>query len=373
MQLITMQTYTIGTLVNFLETLAPPALQEGYDNSKLLVGNINLTCTGALTTLDCTEAVVDEAIAKGCNLIVVHHPILFSGLKSLTGKTYVERTLLKAIKNDVAIYAIHTNLDNVPNGVNKVIADKLGLQNLSILRPMTNKLLKLVVFVPQSHLVSLQDALFTAGAGHIGNYAECSFSTNGEGTFKGNDSSKPFVGEANQRHTEPEARLEVVLPAYKQSKVISAMQATHPYEEVAYDIIPLANAWHNAGAGMVGYLPNPVDEVSFLKNVKTTFNCGVIKHTALLNKPISKVAVCGGSGFFLLPDAIAAQADIYITADVKYHEFFDADSKIVLTDIGHYESEQFTKDLLFAELSNNFSTFAVHISSISTNPVNYLY
>lgn len=367
-----MEQLTIGAITGYLETIAPPSLQEGYDNSGLLTGNASWQCTGALITLDSTEEVIDEAIANGCNLVIAHHPIVFSGLKRFNGKNYVERTIIKAIKNDIAIYAIHTNLDNVSVGVNKKIADLIGLQNPQILQHKDSTLRKLVFFCPISHADAVRDAIFNAGAGHIGNYSHCSFNIAGQGTFKGEEGSNPFAGQKGQLHTEDEIRIESILPAYLEEKVVKAMLAAHPYEEVAFDIYMPDNKSNNIGAGMVGVLENPVDEMEFLQQLKQTFNCGVVKYTNLLGRPVKKVAVCGGSGRFLLNDAIKAGADVFVTSDFKYHDYFDADSRIVVADIGHYESEQFTKQLLYDLLIKNFTTFALRISKCGTNPVNYL-
>lgn len=367
-----MENITIGDITRYLETIAPPSLQESYDNSGLITGQTNWACTGALVTLDSTEAVIDEAIAEGCNLVIAHHPIIFSGLKKLNGKNYIERTIIKAIKNDVAIYAIHTNLDNVSLGVNKEIADRIGLVKPQILSHKENTLRKLVVFAPQANADALRDAIFSAGAGHIGQYSHCSFNTPGQGTFMGEEGSNPHMGEVGKLHTEDEIRIESILPAYLEEKVVNAMLAAHPYEEVAYDIYLPDNKSNNIGSGMVGELENPVNELDFLNQLKQTFNCGVVKYTALLNKPVKKVAVCGGSGRFLLNDAIRAGADVFVTSDFKYHDYFDADNRIVVADIGHYESEQFTKQLLHTLLIKKFTTFAVRVSKTGTNPVNYL-
>lgn len=367
-----MENITIGDITRYLETIAPPGLQESYDNSGLLTGQTNWACTGALVTLDSTEAVIDEAIAEGCNLVIAHHPIIFSGLKKLNGKNYIERTIIKAVKNDVAIYAIHTNLDNVSLGVNKEIADRIGLVKPQILSHKESTLRKLVVFAPQANADAVRNAMFGAGAGHIGQYSHCSFNIAGKGTYKGEEGSNPHMGQVGKLHTEEEVRIESIMPAYLEEKVVSAMLAAHPYEEVAYDIYLPDNKSKNIGSGMVGELVSPLCELDFLNQLKQTFNCGVIKYTALLNKPVQKVAVCGGSGRFLLNDAIRAGADVFVTSDFKYHDYFDVDNRIVVADIGHYESEQFTKQLLHTLLIKKFTTFAVRVSKTGTNPVNYL-
>ncbi|MCX6208473.1 MAG: Nif3-like dinuclear metal center hexameric protein [Bacteroidetes bacterium] len=364
---------TISQILAPLEKFAPNSYQESYDNCGLLTGNGNWQCTGILATLDVTENIVLEAKEKKCNLIVTHHPIIFSGLKKITGKNYVEQTIITAIKNDIAIYAIHTNLDNVLEGVNNKIADKLNLLNKKILLPKQNLLSKLIVFVPKNYLDVVRNAMFAAGAGEISNYSECSFTSNGTGTFKPNENANPFTGKIGERSEEVEMKLEVIIPNYLQQKIINEMIAAHPYEEVAYDVVSLSNSYQQVGSGMIGELEKEMDEIDFLNILKNQFNLKLIKHTALLNKKIKKIAVCGGAGIFLAKNAIAQKADIYITSDVKYHEFFDAENKIILADIGHWESEQFTVDLFMDILKANFPTFAVLKSEINTNPVNYFF
>lgn len=362
----------IVELTSFLESIAPLAYQESYDNSGLIVGNPETEVTKALISLDCTEAVVEEAIREKCDIVISHHPIVFKGLKKFNGKNYVERAIIKAIKNDIALYAIHTNLDHISSGVNKKICDKLGLTNTEVLCPKDGLLKKLVVFVPASHKEQIKDALFTAGAGMIGNYSECSFDIEGKGNFKANEEADPYVGEKGQRHTEDELRIEVIFQADQERKIVFDMLHVHPYEEVAYDIYALGNKYSEVGAGMIGELKDPIGEIDFLKSVKNNMNVAVIRHTQLLNKPVKKVAVCGGSGSFLLQDAIKAGADIFVTSDFKYHEFFDAEEKIVIADIGHFESEQFTQELLFEIIQNKFPNFALRLTVQNTNPIKYL-
>ncbi|MFY7963706.1 MAG: Nif3-like dinuclear metal center hexameric protein [Chitinophagaceae bacterium] len=362
---------TIAEIITPLEKFAPTFYQESYDNCGLLTGNSNWKCSGVICTLDVTEAVVLEAKEKGCNLIVAHHPIIFGGLKKITGKNYVEQTVIAAIKNDIAIYAIHTNLDNVINGVNNKIADKLGLINRRILAPKQNLLSKLFVFVPENAVEKVKEAIFDAGAGHIANYSECSFSSQGIGTFKGNENSNPTIGEPMIRSTISEVKIEVILPNYLQHYVVAKMIEAHPYEEVAYDIVSLNNHYQQVGSGLIGDLELGVGELEFLQLLKKQFGLQVIKHTKFLNKPIKKVALCGGAGSFFTKNAIAAKADIYITSDIKYHEFFDAENKIVIADIGHWESEQFTVELLMEILQSKSPTFAVLKSEVKSNPVEY--
>src|SRR6266498_1874631 len=349
----------IDDIISFLESMAHPSLQEHYDNAGLVIGDKNWKCTGIICSLDATEEVIKEAIAKNYNLVVAHHPIIFGGLKKINGKNYVEKTVITAIKNDVAIYAIHTNLDNVVNGVNGKIARLLGLQNISILSPKESTLKKLFTFVPLNRAEEVRNAIFKAGGGQIGNYSECSFNAEGVGTFKGEEGTNPYVGEAGKQHRENEIKIEVIFPAWLENNIVTSMKAAHPYEEVAYDIINLANKHQGIGSGVVGELTEPMNEMNFLTHLKKIFNLQVIRHTALLSRPVKKIGLCGGAGSFLVSAALAADADIYITADMKYHEFFDANGKILIADIGHYESEQFTIDLLREILGQKFPTFAV--------------
>lgn len=363
---------TINEIISILEELAPPTYQEAYDNCGLLTGNCNWQCTGIICTLDTLENVVEDAIKNKANLIVSHHPIVFKGLKSFTGSNYVERTILAAIKNDIAIYAIHTNLDNVLTGVNHYIANKLGLLNQTILLPKKELLCKLDTYVPTTHADVVRNALFAVGAGSIGNYNECSFSTTGVGTFKPGQNTTPYIGQPNcGRESVNEIKMEMIFPAFLQSTILNALFKNHPYETVAYEIIKLENKYQEVGSGLIGYLPESLNEKDFLKLVKQTFGVTFLKHTALLGKPIRKVALCGGSGSFLTKNAISCGADAYITSDLKYHEFFDVDNKLLLLDIGHWESEQFTIDLLYEYLRKFFPTFAVLKTAVNTNPVRY--
>lgn len=363
---------TVREIAACLESFAPPGLQESYDNSGLIVGDPSMEVKGITICLDSTEEVIDDAIRNGCNLIIAHHPIIFSGLKRLNGKNYIERTVMKAIRENVAIYAAHTNLDNVIDGVNRVIAEKLGLVNLEVLSPKKGVLRKLTTFCPPDSAEQLRNALFTAGAGQIGNYDECSFNLEGTGTFRGNDKSNPFIGTKGERSVEKEVRIEVIFPVTSSNTVIKALFEAHPYEEVAYYLHDLQNAYQSAGSGIVAYLDENEDEMAFLKKIKSVMKAGVVRHTALRGKKVKKVAICGGSGSFLLNDAISAGADVFITADFKYHQFFDAEGKIVIADIGHFESEQYTMDLFKSLILKNFSTFAVRLTEVKTNPVYYL-
>ena len=359
-------------LIAFFEGWAPPSLQESYDNSGLLVGHSTKEVTGVLFCLDCTEAIIEESVRKGCNLVVAHHPIIFSGLKRLTGRNYIERTVIKAIQHDVAIYAIHTNLDNVLSGVNAKMAEKLGLRDTTILAPKNGMMLQLMVYVPTAAAEVVREALFAAGAGHIGRYSECSFETSGQGTFKAGAEANPTIGKQGIRHTEAEVCLSVVLPDYLKNSVLNAMKRAHPYEEVAYQIVRLENTWQDVGAGMVGVLEKPLEFKDFLHYVKSQLQVPALRYTQAVGTHVTRVAICGGSGSFLLEDAKRSGADVYITADYKYHQFFDADGSISIIDIGHFESEQFTIELLGERFKRKFPTFASHLTEIVTNPVHYL-
>lgn len=362
----------IRSILSFLEMKAPGFLQESYDNSGLLVGNPENESTGVLISLDCTKEVLDEALALGVNTIISHHPIIFSGLKRFTGRTYVERVVMKAIKHDLNLISYHTNLDNVSHGVNKKIADLLGLTQTKILLPKEELLCKVVVFAPVSHAQQVREAMFEAGAGQIGNYDSCSFNASGTGTFRAGEGTTPFVGEHGKVHEENEVRIETIVAKPKAMRVIEKMKEVHPYEEVAYDIIPLMNVWSEVGSGMIGELATPMAAEDFALLVKKNMKASVVKMTKDTGKKIQKVAVCGGSGRFLLEKAIASGADAFISSDFKYHEYFDALGRIVVLDIGHFETEQFTIDLISDWFAEKFATFATHKSGVVTNPINYL-
>ena len=362
----------LSELISFLESIAPLSYQEDYDNSGLIVGSPDAEVTSAMISLDCTEDVLDEAIAKNCKLIISHHPIVFRGLKKLNGKTYVERVVIKAIRNDISLYAIHTNFDNVLDGVNSKICQKLGVKNCSILSPKNGLLKKLITFCPQAHADNVRQALFSAGAGGIGNYSECSYNSDGFGTFKAGENTNAFAGEKGTQHQEPEKRIEVIYPKNIERQLVRALHEAHPYEEVAFDLYELSNTHRQVGSGMIGTLDEETDEISYLKFVKQQLNSKVIRHTDLRSKKVKRVAVCGGAGSFLLSEAIKSGADIFITSDYKYHEFFDADRKILIADVGHFESEQFTQEFLYEIITKKFPNFALHLTEKNTNPINYL-
>lgn len=359
----------IKDLIAPLEQWAPRSLQEDYDNSGLQLGDPEAEVQSVMVCLDCTESVVQEAAAKGCGLIISHHPVIFKGLKSLVARTYVERTLLLALKHGIALYAIHTNLDNVIDGVNGEIAERLGLKALRVLAPKPGQLRKLVVFVPLEHADTVRNAVFQAGGGHIGNYDECSFTVGGKGTFRPGPGTNPFSGEQGVRSSEAEFRLEFIYHAPREHAILAALKAAHPYEEVAYDLYPITNRHQGIGSGLLGEWDNPIPEADFLVKLKQTFGLQAIRHTKILGKPIRRVALCGGSGAFLIRSAAEAGADAYITGDVKYHEFFDADGRLLLADIGHFGSEQFTMHLVQRRLGEHFPTFAVRLTETVTDPI----
>jgi|TARA_B110000263_G_scaffold167618_1_gene145986 dinuclear metal center YbgI/SA1388 family protein len=362
----------IRDITNYLEEIAPLHYQEDYDNSGLLTGNLEDDAEGVLITLDCTEEVVNEAINKKFNLIVAHHPLIFNPLKKITGSNFVERTLIKALKNNIAIYSIHTNLDNVYNGVNSKIAEKLDLINCEILLPKNKLVKQLVVYCPPTHSDALKEAMLDNGAGTFKNYDHCSFSIYGQGTFRPKKGSSPFIGDIGVEHRSEEIRLEFFIKKGFENSLIKVMKDNHPYEQIAYQMYTLDNISDDIGAGMIGELSNEIESDKFLKIIKDKMQTSCIRYTSLLKKKIKYVAICGGSGSFLLEQAKNKKADIFISSDFKYHEFFNSDGKIIIADIGHFESEQFTKELIYDFLSKKFTKFAVQLSNVNTNPINYL-
>lgn len=362
----------IKEIVSALERFAPLPLQDGFDNAGLQIGLTDAETTGALLCLDVTETVLDEAIASGCNLVISHHPLIFKGYKSITGKDYVERCILKAIKNDIVIYSAHTNLDNAPEGVNFKIAKKIGLKNVRILDPKKDSLVKLVTFVPVAQAEEVRKALAISGCGCIGNYDSCSYNLEGEGVFRACEGANPFCGNVGELHHETEVRIETILPEFKSKDAIKALLAVHPYEEPVYDLYPLRNHWAQAGAGIIGELESPETELEFLKRVKKTFEVGCLKHNKLSGREIQTVALCGGAGAFLIPQAIQNGADVFITGEIKYHEYFGRESDILLAEIGHYESEQYTKEIFYSIIRDLFPNVTLLQSKVNTNPIKYL-
>ena len=362
----------IKEIIVILQEMAPLEYAEDFDNVGLLLGNEEENATGILVCHDALESVIDEAITKKCNLIVCFHPIIFLGMKKITGKNYVERSVLKAIKNDIAIYAVHTALDNHKNGVNKIFCDALGLSNTKILIPKPNFIQKLITYTIPENVEKVRNALFEAGAGKIGNYEDCSFNSQGIGTYMGNENSNPEIGERFEFVEAQEIKIEVTFKKHLQSKILKALIKNHIYEEVAYEIYDLQNQHQNIGLGMVGELEKPLSEIEFLSFVKSKMHCGGIRHSSLLGKSIKKVAVLGGSGSFAIKNAIQAEADVFLTADLKYHNFYEAENKILIADIGHYESERYTKNYIVDYLKEKITNFAIVLSEENTNPVKYI-
>jgi len=358
-------------LIKCIEDFAPLKIQESYDNSGLQTGHPAQMIERALIALDATEEVMEEALAKNCQLIISHHPLIFGGLKRIVGANATERILIKAIENKIAIYAAHTNLDATHNGVNHILAEKLGIENPKALQPVKGQLKKLVTFCPLAQAEKVRQAIFQAGAGHIGNYDSCSFNLKGEGTFKASEKANPFVGIINQLHTEEEIRIESIFPFYLEKKILQALLQAHPYEEVAYDIYPLDNENPMTGIGLWGEIKESQQEKVFIASLKEKLGASCIRHSGLIGKNVKKIAVCGGSGSFLIQAAIAANADVFVTSDLKYHNFYEAENKILLIDAGHFETEQFAKELLFRVVKEKFTTFAVLISEAGKNPVHY--
>jgi dinuclear metal center YbgI/SA1388 family protein len=358
-------------LCSYLGSEVPLSLQEDYDNSGLQIGNHEREINSALITLDITEEVVEEAIALKCDLIISHHPLIFRGLKRITGKSFVERIISAAVRNDIAIYSAHTNLDNYSNGVSRKMAEKLDLNEITVLVPSENKLLKLVTFIPESHFEKVSNALFEAGAGVIGNYDRCGFSINGTGSFRGNENSNPFAGEKGKLHFENEIRFETILFSNLKDKVRNALIDAHPYEEVAYDFYALDNNNSGTGTGCSGKLKRPVSENEFLEILSSVFGSKGLRYSKPTGKQVSKVALCGGSGASFLNAAINSGADAFVTADVKYHDFFMTEKKLLLVDIGHFESEKFSVEILNDLIIKKFPKFAVRFSETNTNPINY--
>ena len=364
--------YKIKDIIPLLEEMAPLAYAEDFDNVGLLVGNLETETTGILVCHDALESVIEEAIAKNCNLIVCFHPILFSGLKKITGKNYVERAVIKAIQNNIAIYAVHTALDNHPEGVNKIFGNALGLTNTKILIPKENHIRKLVTFTVPENVEKVRNALFEAGAGTIGNYENCSFTSKGIGTYMGNENSNPEIGNRFELVEAEEIKIEVTFEKQLESKILKTLFENHIYEEVAYEITALQNKHQNIGMGLIGELEKQMDEKEFLLFVKEKMQCESIRHSEFIGKPIKKVALLGGAGSFAIANAISAGADVFLTADLKYHQFYEAEKQIILADIGHFESERYTKNYIVDFLRKKILNFAIILSEENTNPVKYL-
>ena len=361
----------IEKIISIIEKWAPTAYAEDFDNVGLLLGNAEAECMGILITHDVTENVIEEAVEKKFNLIICFHPIIFSGLKKLTGKTYVERVVTKTIKNDIAVYAIHTALDNHKEGVSYSLAVALGLKNIQILMPQKNTLKQLITYVPKENSATLLEALYQSGAGALGNYDQCSFITEGTGSFRGNENSKPHLGKKLIREEVREVQLSLVFQKHLEGKIIQTLFENHPYEEIAYQVHPLDNTNQGIGIGSIGIFGEEITEQDFLKLVVEKLETSFIRHSALSKRKIKKVAILGGSGSFVIPTAKQKKVDALVTADLKYHDFFQAEGHILLVDGGHYETERFTKKLIYNHLIEKLPNFAIALSKSITNPVNY--
>jgi dinuclear metal center YbgI/SA1388 family protein len=361
----------IKDIINYLEKWAPLPLQESYDNSGLLVGDSQQTFKSANITLDVTEKVIDETLEMGANLLIAHHPLIFRGLKKIGNHHWLDRCIVKAIKNDLCIYGIHTNLDNVKSGVNAKIAEKIGLVDTSILQPMKGRLQKIVTFIPKENTESVLQKLYEAGAGNIGNYDQCSFRVSGKGSFRPNDEANPAIGEANRQEFVEEDRVEIIYPDYLSGQILQALKNAHPYEEVAYYQQTLQNTNQDIGAGMIGYLPEEMRTKDFFDHLKSSMNLKTFRHTEIVNENVRKITLCSGSGSFLLERAKSKKADVFISGDFKHHDFFEANRELIIADIGHFESEVFTKELIYDELKEKFANIALHLSEVNTNPIQY--
>lgn len=362
----------IRSIINAIEDFAPRALQEDYDNSGLQAGDVTNICTGVLLALDVNKETVKEAKENNFNFIVSHHPILFKGIKSITPTSDIGSILIDAITHNISIYSAHTSLDNARFGVSYRMADKLKLQHIHTLQPQASKLCKLVVFAPTAYAESIKRALAKSGAGEIGDYRGCSYSMDGLGAYEATANAHPFIGEIGELHEEAETRIEVILPKRLLSQSLKAMLKVHPYEEPAYDIIPLLNNDAYSGSGAIGALPTPMPLKDFLQILKNVFKCPCIRHNGLNgNQLIQKVALCGGSGSFLANDAIQQGADIFVTGDVKYHDFTTINGQIVVADIGHYESEQCAKEILYDIISDKFPKLNIRQSKTENNTIKY--
>ncbi len=362
----------VSQIVDYLEDLFPPSIQEEYDNCGLLIGNKLDNVDAALVCLEITPDVIEEAKKSGCQMIISHHPLIFNGLKRLTGQNDTQRMVEDAIISRLNIYALHTNLDNSAQGLNQDLCRRLGVVNPTVLQPKSSMLRKLVTFCPISHAERVRQSLFDAGAGKIGNYDSCSFTSDGTGTFRPLDEANPFVGVRGELHSEPEVKIEAIYPSYLELGILKSLFAAHPYEEVAYDILLLGNVAPYAGSGMIGTLEQPTIARQFLQMIKEKLSIHCLRYSGNDSRMIKKVALCGGAGNFLIPDALKAGADLFLTGDLKYHDFFVGEQHMVLADIGHYESEQYSINLIIDCLNRKFPTFAALKTNVITNPILYI-
>ncbi|MDD3735575.1 MAG: Nif3-like dinuclear metal center hexameric protein [Bacteroidales bacterium] len=362
---------TLSEFVSWLEELIPLSFQEDYDNSGLQVGDPGAMISSVLLAVDVTPEVLAEAVSHGCDLVLSHHPLIFRPLRHITGGNNSEVCVARALRHGIAVYSTHTSFDNTANGVSRILAEKIGLQRINVLSPLKGRLFRLVTFVPDSHASAVRDALFAAGAGNIGNYDRCSFNVTGEGTYRAGEGADPFAGSIGEYHAEPEVRIEVVVPAHVKGACVRALLAAHPYEEVAWDLIALDNEYRGAGAGAIGALPEPLAGAALLQVLQGFTGLPVIRYSGDPARTVRRVAVCGGAGSALINDAARAGADAFITGDIKYHSFMEAPPDMLVADIGHYESERYSLEILFNLIQKKFPNFALRFSGITTNPINY--
>ena len=331
---------TGNEIIKYLEDWAPKGIAWEKDNVGLQVGDPKIKIRNIILSLDLNEEVVDSAIKENCNLIITHHPLLFYPLKDLDfSKSKKAIMIEKMIKNDITLYSAHTNLDFTKHGVSYQLAKRLSLRNIKFLKNLSNNQVKLSVFVPLAHLDKVSDAIYQAGGGIIGEYSNCSFRTSGKGTFSGSVQSNPSIGKKGVVETVEEVKLEVLVDQWKLSHVISSIKIAHPYEEIAYDVYPLLKENVNYGIGAIGELNKQMIPGEFLKLVSSKLNVPAFRYTKNGRKKIKTVAVCGGSCSELIDEAMKQKADAFITADLKYHSFQDAEGNILLIDAGHYETE----------------------------------
>jgi dinuclear metal center YbgI/SA1388 family protein len=358
-------------IIKIIEDWAPKSIAWEKDNVGLQVGSLRREVKNILLCLDVNEKVIDEASKKNCNLIISHHPLLFRSLKKIDiERDQKSKILEKLIKKDITLYSAHTNLDFTKDGVSFQLADKLGLSNQRFLLNKSSNLNKLIVFVPVDNADKVAEAMHSAGAGIIGEYSHCSFRTIGMGTFKGSNKSKPSMGVKGKLNKVSEVKIEVLVNSFDLHKVISSMKKIHPYEEVAFDVYPMVNENFNYGMGVIGDLKKELTAKEFLTYVSKSLRINNFRFNKGSKFRIKKVAVCGGSGSDLLETAIKSKADAFVTADVKYHTFQDAEDEILLIDAGHYETEIHSLNAIKNRIENSLKDkVKVYKFSGTTNPI----
>lgn len=361
----------LRTLLACIEQWAPFSWQESYDNAGLILGDPDRNVTEALVCFDVTPEVVDEAVRIGAGLIVSHHPAIFKGIKRINPASRLGYMIKQSLCHDIAWCALHTNLDNTLNGVNSYLCEQLGLKDVQPLAPLQDIYGKLQVYVPEAYAEKLRQALAEAGCGAGARYDACSYSSRGEGRFRAGSQAHPFSGQIGELHCEAECKIECLYPLHKTRQVLDVLRTNHPYEEPAFDLLPLRNEATGQGAGAIGNLQESMQETELLDKLKELTGTHCIRHSGFRGRKIRRIALCGGSGGSFIGNACARQADAYITGDLKYHDFADAGSGTWLVDIGHFESEKFAMELIFRFIRKNFPNFAVSISEQARNPVSF--